>query len=120
MTIVKLSSPERASFVYKIWNEIYEKSVLVANDIHNNGSSNLSYHEIRDKTFLSLVNENELLLPNEKEYCKGKYAYDFELKNATSRTGEPRKCMKCNDTRYSVRFCENCISLYLQSLFDNW
>src|SRR5438270_12856394 len=33
---------------------------------------------------------------------------------------EPRKCNKCKMTRYSDKFCEQCISLHLQCLFDTW
>src|SRR6185369_12451422 len=69
---------------------------------------------------LSLVNESEELSRNEKIFCKGKFIYEFELKNARHKTGVPRKCKKCNVTRYSERFCESCISLHLQSLFDTW
>ena len=34
--------------------------------------------------------------------------------------GKPRECKKCNSTRYSDRFCEECISQHLQSLFNTW
>src|SRR6185295_10472527 len=34
--------------------------------------------------------------------------------------GEPFECEKCKSTRYSSKFCENCIGLHLQSLFDTW
>ena len=34
--------------------------------------------------------------------------------------GEPRECDKCQTTRYSDKFCEKCISLHLQSLFNTW
>ena len=33
---------------------------------------------------------------------------------------EPRKCNKCKMTRYSDKYCEKCISLHLQSLFNIW
>src|SRR5437588_11588684 len=31
-----------------------------------------------------------------------------------------RECDKCQTTRYSDKFCEKCISLHLQSLFNTW
>ena len=34
--------------------------------------------------------------------------------------GEPRECDKCKETRYSDKYCEKCISLHLQSLFNTW
>ena len=40
--------------------------------------------------------------------------------NATYKWGEPKECNKCKLTRYSEKFCENCISLHLQELFNTW
>ena len=34
--------------------------------------------------------------------------------------GEPRECDKCQTMRYSDKYCERCISLHLQSLFNTW
>ena len=34
--------------------------------------------------------------------------------------GEPRECGKCQTIRYSDKYCEWCISLHLQSLFNTW
>ena len=31
-----------------------------------------------------------------------------------------RECDKCQTTRYSDKYCEKCISLHLQSLFNTW
>src|SRR5207247_6158651 len=56
----------------------------------------------------------------EKQYCRERFIYDFELYNAEHKNGEPRECDKCQITRYSNRFCERCISLHLQSLFNTW
>ena len=67
-----------------------------------------------------MVTENNKLLENEKEYCKKRYIYQFELDNALYKWGEPKECNKCRLTRYSDRFCENCISLHLQELFNTW
>src|SRR6266516_4698064 len=43
-----------------------------------------------------------------------------EKNNALYREGKARECKKCNSTRYSDRFCEECISQHLQSLFSTW
>src|SRR5437660_11221207 len=34
--------------------------------------------------------------------------------------GKPRECDKCKMTRYSIKYCEWCVSLHLQSLFNRW
>src|SRR6185369_15041327 len=57
---------------------------------------------------------------NEKRFCEQKIIYDFELRDAKDRTGLPRQCRNCNTTRYSKDFCESCISLHLQNLFNTW
>jgi len=107
--------------VSKIETEMYNKSASIANDIYNNDSLNTSScREIQKATFLLLVAENENLLENEKEYCKKKSLYEFELDDALYKWGEPKECNKCSLTRYSDRFCENCISLHLQELFNTW
>ena len=116
-----LISLDRMDLVFKINTELHNNSGSIASDIYNNDSSNTSsYREIEKTTFLSLVAENEKLLENEKEYCKKKYLYEFELHNATYKCGKSRECNKCRLTRYSDRFCENCISLHLQELFNTW
>src|SRR6266542_5659578 len=116
-----LVSFDRRYLVYKINSELYNNSASIASKIYNNGSTNTSsFREIWKATFLSLVAENEKLLENEKEYCKKKYLYDFELDNAIYKHGKSRECNKCRLTRYSDRFCENCISLHLQELFNTW
>src|SRR4051812_27809939 len=90
-----LSSSER-KFVYKIWNEIYENSISIANDIYNKGPLNLSFNKIHKDTFMSLVDENEKLLENEKEYCKQRFIYDRELQYARYKIGSrPRRCKNC-------------------------
>ena len=53
-------------------------------------------------------------------WCREEYIYGFELDNVTYKLGEPRECDKCQTTRYSDKFCEQCISLHLQSLFNTW
>src|SRR5207247_9030831 len=69
---------------------------------------------------LRLVEGNEELYENEKQYCRGRFIYGFELENAMYKLGELRECEKCGTTRYSDKFCEQCISLHLQSLFNTW
>ena len=86
----------------------------------DNTNSTIPNRENSKQYFLQLVNGNEQLSENEKEYCRECYIYDFELKNALYKEEELFECKKCKSTRYSDRFCENCISLQLQSLFNTW
>src|SRR5437763_13012851 len=86
----------------------------------NNATVNTPDRERGKAYFLQLVEGNEELSENEKRYCKGRYIYVFELNSAMYKLGEPRECDKCQTTRYSDRFCEWCISLHLQSLFNTW
>src|SRR5437763_17148244 len=114
-------SLNRRYLVFKTSAELHNNSASIASEIYNNGSTNtLSFREIWKAIFLSLVAENEKLLENEKEYCKKKYLYELELDNAIYKHGKSRECNKCRLTRYSDRFCENCISLHLQELFNTW
>src|SRR5438132_13998669 len=53
-------------------------------------------------------------------WCREEYIYGFELDNVTYKLGEPRECDKCQTTRYSDKYCERCIRLHLQSLFNTW
>src|SRR5215217_514123 len=99
---------EREEFVFKFYNEMY-----------NNAFIN-SDRESRKDYFFSSVNGNKELSESEKEYCKEKFIYEFELQNATYKSGEPKECNKCKLIKYSDRFCEGCISLQLQSLFTTW
>src|SRR5204863_8256477 len=74
----------------------------------------------RKTYFLQLVERNGELSEIEKQYCRERFIYSFELNNARYKLGEPRECDKCQTTRYSDKYCERCISLHLQSLFNNW
>ena len=67
-----------------------------------------------------VVNRNESLSENEKNYCRESYIYEVELQNALYKLDKPFECKKCKSTRCSDRFCENCISLHLQSFFNTW
>src|SRR4051812_10674341 len=101
-------SSEREDFVFRIDNEMC-----------NNALAN-SDRESRKDYYFSLIKKNKELSENEKEYCKQRFIYEFELQNARDKKGKPKECNKCNSTRYSDRFCEGCISLQLQSLFATW
>ena len=109
MSFSQLLSEERVTFVFKIHNGMFD-----------NANSTIPNRKNRKQYFLQLVNGNEQLSENEKEYCRERYIYDFELRSALEKVGEPFECKKCKLTRYSDRFCENCISLHLQSLFNTW
>ena len=82
--------------------------------------STVSDRENRKSFFLELVEENKELLENEKEFCRERFIYAFELNNATYKYGGPRECNNCKTIRYSDKYCEKCIRLHLQSLFSTW
>ena len=101
-------SQEREDFVCKIYNEMYNNAL-----VNSDRESSKDY-------FFSLVKKNKELSENEKEFCKERFIYEFELNNAIYKEGKPKECNKCKLERYSNRFCEGCISLQLQSLFTTW
>jgi len=109
MSHALLISEDRKPFVWKAFNEM-----------RNNAIASMSYGENKRVYFLRLVEGNEELSEKEKRYCRERYIYDLELNNARYKWGEPRECDKCQTTRYSDKYCERCISLHLQSLFDTW
>ena len=90
------------------------------NEMDGNALANTPDRENRKAYFLQLVEGNKELSEIEKRYCREKCIYEFELTNAMYKWGKPRECDKCQTTRYSDRFCEGCISLHLQSLFNTW
>src|SRR5438270_10685970 len=112
MSYGKLLSPEKRDFVRKVYNEM-DSNALSAFPSVADGENGKVY-------FLQLVNGNKQLSEKEKEYCRERYIYEFELKNVLYKRVKPVNCKKCKSTRYSSRFCENCISLHLQSLFNTW
>src|SRR6266511_3802336 len=121
MSYQGLLSSNRREFVRKIYNETINDSSSITNDTYNNNNpSNISIREFRKATFLSLVVGNNKLLENEKEYYKKRYIREFELDKALYKWGEGRECNKCKLTRYSEKYCENCIFLHLQELFNTW
>ena len=102
-------SQDRKLFVHKALNEMV-----------NNADVNTSGREKKKTYFLQLVERNEELSEIEKQWCREKFIYWFELHNAKNKSGKPRGCDNCKAIRYSDRFCEWCISLRLQSLFNTW
>src|SRR5437660_9030012 len=102
-------SENRKLFVWKVYNEMSD-----------NASVNTPDRKSGKAYFLQLVEENKELSEIEKRYCSERKIYDFELWNALYKWGEPKECDKCKTTRYSDKFCEKCIILHLQSLFDTW
>ena len=109
-----LLSPKRREFIWKVYSEMYSNALSVFPTISTSDRENGKVY------FLQLVNGNKQLSEKEKEYCRERYIYDLELDNALYKRGKPVECKKCKSTRYSNRFCENCISLHLQSLFNTW
>jgi len=102
-------SEDRGLFVLKVYSEMLD-----------NASANTRGRENQKTYFLRLVKGNKELSEIEKRFCREKYIYEFELSNAINKWGKPRECDKCQTTRYSDKYCERCISLHLQSLFDTW
>ena len=109
MSFERLLSEDRRLFVWYVFSEM-----------HNNAMVNESVRGRVKAYFLRLVEGNEELSEIEKQFCREKFIYWFELENARDKSGKPRKCKKCKKTRYSDRFCERCISLHLRSLFNTW
>ena len=109
MSFGRLLSQDRRLFVWKVFNEM-----------DNNAFVNTPDRENRKAYFLQLVEGNKELSKNEKRYCRERFIYSFEIDNALYELGKLRECDKCQTTRYSDKFCEWCISLHLQSLFNTW
>src|SRR6266540_1242881 len=99
----------RRLFIYNIYHEMNSNAIA-----NTHGRKNWKTY------FLELVEGNEQLSEKEKQYCREYFIYDFELQNVLYKWGEPRECGRCQMTRYSDRFCEKCISLHLQGLFNTW
>src|SRR5437764_5428385 len=108
MLFEELVSSDRKDFVHKTYNKIIDNAGSIVNKTHNNNSI-ISIREACKVTFLSLVADNKELLEIEKEYCRETYIHEFELANATVKLAEPKVCKRCKSTKYSKRYCENCI-----------
>ncbi len=109
MSFNRLLSRDRKLFVQKVYNEMNDNSL-----------ANIHGRQSRKAYFLRLVERNDELSEIEKQYCRERKIYSFELNNAEYKWGEPRECDKCQTTRYSDKYCEWCISLHLQNLFNTW
>src|SRR5437870_3212260 len=110
MSYRNLLSSDRKEFVHKIYNEIFNDASSITDDTYNNNdSSNISKGEFRKATFLSLVTENNVLLENEKEYCKKGYIYAFELDSVIYKSGVNRQDIQRNIV--------NNVSLYIYKNF---
>jgi len=109
MSHKRLLSEDKKPFVWNVYNEM-----------DDNAMANTRGRESKKAYFLQLVEGNEELSENEKQWCREEFIYVVELENAMHKFGEPRECERCQTTRYSDRFCERCISLHLQSLFNTW
>src|SRR5438270_8508703 len=109
MSFDRLLSGDRKSFVWKVYGEM-----------NGNVLANISDRGSKKAYFLQLVEGSEELSEIEKRWCREQYIYVFELDNALRKRGKPIECKKCQTTRYSDKYCERCISLHLQSLFNTW
>src|SRR6185369_14853245 len=98
-------SEDRKLFVRKVYDEMFDNPAANTHDV-----------ESMKAYFLRLVEGNKELSEIEKQWCRERFIYEFELSNALYKLDEPRECDKCQTTRYSDKYCERCISLRLQSL----
>ncbi|GBB90153.1 hypothetical protein RclHR1_01700016 [Rhizophagus clarus] len=81
-------------------------------------SSNIN--EITKYNFYHLLSENKTLNEQEKEYCKQRFVRNMERNKERDKSGKPMTCEYCNSTRYSERYCVNCIRRFLKSKFRKW
>src|SRR5437763_16859120 len=102
MLFYKLLSEDRALFVVKVCNEMYDNDIVNASD----KKSWKAY-------FLLLLERNGELSEVEKQFCEEWFIYCFELEITMYKWGEPKECDKCQTIRYSNKYCEQCISLHL-------
>ena len=84
-------SKDRILFVWKVYSEM-----------ENNALANTSGRESGKVYFLQLVKGNKELSEIEKQWCRKKYIYWFELNNAKNKLGKPRECEKCKWYNYSL------------------
>src|SRR6266542_756858 len=88
--------------------------------MYDNSIVNASDKKSWKAYFLQLLERNGELSEVEKQFCEEWFIYFFELEITMYKWGEPKECDKCQTTRYSNKYCEQCISLHLQSLFNTW
>ncbi|CAG8457485.1 9554_t:CDS:2, partial [Cetraspora pellucida] len=79
-----------------------------------------SNYEEAMKVFNKLLYENSVITQDEKKSCQERVLRNIEREKELFKRGEPIKCNNCNLTRYSTRYCENCIIKYLKSFFGTW
>ncbi|GES91876.1 kinase-like domain-containing protein [Rhizophagus clarus] len=77
------------------------------------------YHETI-RYFDKLLSQNKGLSEQEKEYCKLRVARKIETRKERDKSSKPITCEYCNSTRYSERYCENCIREHLRGEFNKW
>ncbi|CAG8569214.1 15531_t:CDS:2 [Gigaspora margarita] len=99
----------RKDFVSKTYFELIYYSELYS-----------SNYDEAIKLFNKLLYENSELTQEEKQSCQERTLRNVEREKELFKRGEPIKCNNCNLTRYSTRYCENCIIKYLRSFFGTW
>ncbi|GBC02945.1 hypothetical protein RclHR1_00490031 [Rhizophagus clarus] len=70
--------------------------------------------------FNKLLSENTVLSRPEKELLRDRVSRNIEREKELFKRGEPFECNYCKLTRYSMRYCENCIIQHLKSQFGTW
>ncbi|CAB5344331.1 unnamed protein product [Rhizophagus irregularis] len=70
--------------------------------------------------FNKVLSENTVLSRPEKELLRDRVSRNIEREKELFKRGEPFECSHCKLTRYSTRYCENCIIQYLKSLLGTW
>ncbi|CAG8803090.1 22261_t:CDS:1, partial [Dentiscutata erythropus] len=79
-----------------------------------------SNYENRIKLYDKILSENTELTSEEKQSCQDRALRNTEREKELFKRGNPIECSYCRLTRYSTRYCENCIIKYLKSFFGTW
>ncbi|RIB21712.1 kinase-like domain-containing protein [Gigaspora rosea] len=79
-----------------------------------------SNYEDRIEIYNKILSENTELTPEEKRSCQDRAQRNTEREKELFKRGKPIGCGYCKLTRYSTRYCENCIIKYLKSFFGTW
>ncbi|GBB90154.1 hypothetical protein RclHR1_01700017 [Rhizophagus clarus] len=104
-----ISTNHVSTLATKTYYEIFDLACLKSNNV--NEITNNFYH---------LLSVNKILNEQEKEYCKQRFVRNIERNKERDKSGKPMTCEYCNSTRYSERYCVNCIRKYLTSQFGKW
>ncbi|RIA93932.1 kinase-like domain-containing protein [Glomus cerebriforme] len=99
----------RKEFVSKTYFEL----------IYNSELRSTNYNETIE-IFNKLLSENTELTQPEIKLCKDRVSRNIEREKELFKRDKPFKCRYCKLTRYSMRYCENCIIQYLKSLLGTW